>query len=383
MSKGGRYLSVKSKKPKKKLGVGAIIGIIIASVFGIFILTPVIFYFVGMNIVDSHLDLLQRPEEVTEKNLTDEELAEILGNVPVETVDSFSPEATVPVAGLQLPFSDSGKDIINILVIGQAYRENEESKLSDSIILCTINKNTKTLTMTSFLRDMYIQLPNYKDKICGMQRINVCYNLGWHWGGDAGAMQMINDCLYNNFGIEVDYNIELNFVTFDKVIELMGGVEVELTEPEVKYLEEWVPGAEEGDFAVGLNTLDGPAALTYARCRKIDNDMMRATRQRNVITSLINKCRNLSFKELSAMAKEILPLIITNMSNEDIKACMFEILPMLPELKIENNQCPAEGTWWGKTVEIGGVSSNVLEFDLYTNKLALQEICEGITPEDK
>ena len=93
----------------------------------------------------------------------------------------------------QLSFSGSGSGRIggansgltNILLIGQDAREGESQSQarSDSMILCTYNKNTKQLTMTSFLRDLYAPLPAYAGHGPGRNRINVCYALGSSWTG--------------------------------------------------------------------------------------------------------------------------------------------------------------------------------------------------------
>lgn len=404
MSSGGRYLNINKnntnhydqdyqEKPKKKGWLIALIVVIVLAVLitaGVFLAKHYV-----MGFVDSKLDLINRPERV-ENELSQEELDAILNYnpdanadietyAPVETTEAVeTTETTVPPTTEEtIHLSDiPAENIINIMLVGQSYRPGEETKLADSMILCSINKETKTLTMTSFLRDMYIQLPNYKGHTCGKQRINVCYNLGWKWGGDLGAMEMLNLCLYNNFGIEVDHNVEINFDSFMAIIDLLGGVDIELTEAEVEYLKDPAYNGVNDYVKPGLNTLNAETALAYARARHLDGDIQRSGRQRKVITSLLNRARSLSISEINSIADEILPLITTNMSNEDIKGYLIELLPMLPELKIENGVCPAEGTYWPKTVDIGGYPANVLEPDIYRNKVILQEIAEGIVPKN-
>jgi len=152
------------------------------------------------------------------------------------TTEPTTEPTTVPTT---LPYQESGKDIINILLIGQQAREGEaesDQRMADTMILATVNKNTKTLYLHSFLRDTYVKLPDYKGHTCGKNRINVCYNLGYQWGGAGGAMEMTNQCLKENFGIEVDYDVEVSFQGFMDIIDMLGGVRVELTEAEAEYL---------------------------------------------------------------------------------------------------------------------------------------------------
>lgn len=366
MAKGGRYAK---KKEKKAQGAGKIVLIVVA-VLLVLVIAAVI---AGVVYYNSMINLINRPEKV-ENSLSQEEIDEIMNfNPDAETiVETTVPETTVET----LPeFTASGRTITNILVVGQSAREDEEYRLADTTILATINRETSTLTLTSFLRDMYIQLPNYKGHTCGMQRFNVCYHLGWKWGDTLGAMEMTNLCLKNNFGIEVDHNVEIGFDSFKQVIDLVGGVDVVLDADEAAYMNEdqWVTVQE------GKNTINGHAALVYARMRHSsngDSDIKRTARQRAVISAILDKVRGLSLAELNEIVKTILPTITTNMTNEEITTCIWEILPLLKDLKVETGTCPAEGTYWGEYVDIGGSSASVLQFDAFNNKKILQALCE-------
>ena len=268
--------------------------------------------------------------------------------------------------------------IINIMLVGQSYRPGEETKLSDTMILCTLNRETNTFTMTSFLRDLYVQLPNYKGRICGMQRMNVCYNLGWVWAGELGGMEMLDLLMYNNFGVDVDYNIEINFEDVIKIVDLLGGITIELNEDEAAYMTEY-PQCE-GSFEAGENLLAGDAALVYARMRKsnaADNDFNRTARQRNMITQIIKKCMTMNLAELNGILKQVLPMILTDMSQEEILEMTKIALTMLPNLKIESAQCPAPDTYWGDIVQIGGYDAGVIRCDIAKNKEILMALAEA------
>ena len=297
-------------------------------------------------------------------------------------------QTTVPTeetsAPTTLPYVESGKDIINILIVGQAARDGEESRMADTMILATVNKNTKVLTLTSSLRDTYLKLPDYVDPsgtrhTCGKQRINLAYHLGWTWGDVGGAMEMTNQCLYENFGIEVDYDVEVDFRAFIDVINLLGGLTVELTEAEADYLN--TDGKVWQDVTAGKVCLDGDTALAYARMRKAegdsDSDIKRTERQRKVIQAILKQVKNLSFTELQELVNTALPSVTTNMTNEEITTCMWEILPLLPQLTVETGTCPVETTYWGEIIEIGGYPSSVLFFDEGQNRKLMTAITEG------
>ena len=303
----------------------------------------------------------------------------------METTAETTEATTVPTT---LPYEPSGKDILNILVVGQSARageSSENSRLADTMILATINKNTKTLTLTSFLRDTYLKLPDYVDPsgtkhTCGKNRINVAYHLGYTWAGAAGSMEMMNQCLLENFGIEVDHNIEVDFDGFIKLIDLMGGVEIELTEAEAEYLNNddfWVYY----DVEPGLEKLDGMGTLSYARMRKAagdsDSDIKRTERQRKLISAILDKLSQQSLTDLMELADEALPLITHNMTNGEILTCLWEVLPLLPELTIETGTCPKEGSYWGELIDLFGTQSSVLLFDEGNNRRYFTALTEG------
>ena len=113
--------------------------------------------------------------------------------------------------------------IINIMLIGQDRRPGQGRQRSDVMLLCTVNTATKELTMTSFMRDLYVPIPGYADN-----RMNATYAFG--------GMKLLSKCMENNFGIHVDGNLEVDFDRFTEVIDLLGGVDMYLTESEAKHM---------------------------------------------------------------------------------------------------------------------------------------------------
>lgn len=300
------------------------------------------------------------------------------------TTEATTEAATVPTT---LPYKESGKDIINILLIGQQAREGEaesDQRMADTMILVTVNKVTKTMNLTSFLRDTYVKLPDYKGHTCGKNRINVCYNLGYQWGGAGGAMEMTNQCLKENFGIEVDFDVEVSFQGFMDIIDMLGGVQVELTEAEAEYLNNDKLYVFH-EMKAGETWLEGSEALSYARMRKAagdsDSDIKRTERQRKVITAVFNSLKGQSISEFQKLADTVLPMITTNMTNDDITTCLWEIVPLLPQMKIVTGTCPVETTYWGEVIDLFGVPSSVIQFYQGQNTRLMQAITEGIPAE--
>ena len=245
-------------------------------------------------------------------------------------------------------------DIINILLIGQDRRPGEGRARSDSMILCTYNTKAGTLTLTSFMRDLYVQIPGYEDS-----RMNVAYPLG--------GMDLLDECLAVNFGVHVDGNVEVDFSGFEKIINALGGVDINLTSEEAYYLNNssW-QGYDTSywDFTEGMNHMDGAQALSYSRIRYIDSDFMRTERQRNVLTALLESCRNMNVKDLWNLLNTLLPMVTTDMNDQQITSYATQILPKLAGVELVTQRIPTDDGY--ENASIRGMS--VLVPYLETNR---------------
>ena len=247
-------------------------------------------------------------------------------------------------------------NVVNILLIGVDRRKNEAAR-SDSMILCTFNKTQGTITLTSFMRDMYLKIPGYKSN-----RINVSYALG--------GMSLLNKTIGHNFGVEADGAVEIDFSHFEELIDLLGGIELELTSQEANYI-----NRESGSkLKAGVQTLTGEEALWYSRCRKVggDGDFGRTNRQRVVLSKLLNEYKNKSLTELIGMMDEILPMVTTNMTKDEILGYVKDLFPMLATAKIVTNRIPVDGAYYHAKIN----EMSVLVPDIPKNAEALHQILE-------
>lgn len=389
MAYQGRYGSGNSKSSG---GAWKIVLIVVLCVVLIFALLFGAAYF----FLQSKLNKVTQAQ-FEEKDVSGQDLSALIGNLdepdPTYTVTEVT-EATTE-APTDPDYGKSGK-IINILVIGQDSREGEDSKLADCIILLTLNKETKTLVMSSFLRDSYVKLPEYyRGHTCGWNRINTSYALGYAWYGDAGAMEMLNITLKDNYGVEVDGNVEVSFGTFKTVVDAIGGVDIELYGDEyTKMLEwqdafnehyEWLELPKHVEIHEGMNTLNGDMALEYARERHVnygDSDIQRTNRQRLVIASILDKISRMSLTELNSLIDTVLPEIITDISTDDMMMYIQELTPFLfDDLTLVSQQIPSDGTYWGEMVMLPDGEGGVLKIDFGQNQKIMQTILNGDIPD--
>lgn len=225
--------------------------------------------------------------------------------------------------------SEKYPEIINIMLVGQDRRPGENYLTrSDAMILCTFNTKDKSITMTSFMRDLYVKIPGI-----GGNKMNAAYQFG--------GMKLLRQTMLDNFGVYVDAFVEVDFSGFEKVVEILGGVDINLTQAEADHLNEnngW-------NLSAGMNHLDGKQALEYSRIRYVGNaDFGRTERQRNVINSIINGCKSMSWIKADEMLKKILPLVATDMTDGQIVDYALTLFPLLKG-SIESQRIPIDGSY--------------------------------------
>lgn len=229
-----------------------------------------------------------------------------------------------------------GSGMVNILLVGQDHREGEDTARSDSIILCTFNKETGKLILTSFLRDLYVPIPGHSSN-----RINAAYA--------NGGIELLEETLETNFGLHIDGGIEVDFSQFSGIIDLLGGVEVTLRQDEADFINE----ATGSTLSEGLYLLDGTQALVYSRIRSLDSDgdFSRTDRQRKVLSALLDRCKNAGLTELLGLLDELMPMTSTDMSKLQVLTLAMEFLPDLSGMQVVSQHVPVSGTYTDETID--------------------------------
>ena len=245
---------------------------------------------------------------------------------------------------------EKNENIVNIMLIGQDARPGEGRQRSDSMILCTINKEAGKLTMTSFQRDSYVQIPGYSKN-----RLNAAYA----WGG----MELLEATLLHNYGVTLDGIVEVNFTGFTTIVDMLGGVTVTLTEKEANWI----------GLQPGTQKLNGEKALAYARIRKIDSDFNRTKRQRTIITSLLQQSRNISLTRMNSLLESCLKLVTTNLTDKEIIQYALDFYPLLKDLTIESGSIPSKDNYVSAMID----GRYVLIVDFEDARARLEAIMNG------
>ena len=311
--------------------------------------------------------------EATEPLATDPLATEdiILETEPSEATSETEPVETLAadddLVMMEAPsYSDAelfrDKDVMNILLVGTDERTEGfvEACRADVNILVSINKKEKTVKLVGFSRGMAIKMLDgpYKGSyewLTNAQR----------WAGPIAVMQEME----NNFKIELDRYVRVNFNTIEVIVDELEGLNIELTEAEVKYLKR----TRDWDFEVGMNNLNGWQALQYARLRGADDDWHRMERQRKCILTLINQLKGSSFAKLNDLCDLVLPLIQTNLTKKEI-AELILYSPKFIESEFDQMTIPIKNSYGGMAC-FSGVSGWALDYN--KNNKALHEFLFG------
>ncbi len=251
-----------------------------------------------------------------------------------------------------LPLICDTKDVTNILLMGVDERKTEPGPgLSDTLILVSINQKTKKIMLTSFLRDSWVEYPDEPEnpiaKGSGFAKINSTHIYG--------GPQLTMATLEKNFNIKVDYYFRVNFDSFVTVVDQMGGLDLELTEDEIWWINLYVDSEEmAAEFPnypkdhlptqAGTYHLNGLQALGHGRNRRIGDDFARTERQRIIIGEFIKKAKQMSILDIHNTLTKFLPLVTTNMPENMIAGLEAKLLAYA-SYERESFQFPQRGMY--------------------------------------
>lgn len=242
--------------------------------------------------------------------------------------------------------------IFNILLCGLDGRTKDSDSRTDSMILATIDTSKKSIKLVSFMRDMYVPIPNH-----GQSRLNTAFFLG----GTELLMKTLNE----DFNLNIQYFVTIDFKAFQSMVDKVGGIDLEVKDYEVKQLNYYIKEANwnNPDYIkqAGYQHLNGQQALSYCRIRKVgNNDYERTERQRRVISLLIAKARKLSIFKWPQFMSSALPYVKTNMSTSKIFNLGYTVMKF-GTLAVDTARIPGDNMFQG--MKINGADVLVPDMD--------------------
>jgi polyisoprenyl-teichoic acid--peptidoglycan teichoic acid transferase len=250
-------------------------------------------------------------------------------------------EYNVPTESLVNPLP-SMTGITNILLLGVDTRDTDPGSVaerSDSMMILTIDMNNKKLKLTSLQRDMLVYLPGKSEPV----KLNAANARG----GPALAMRVVNDTLR----LDIKDFIVVNMRGMESLIDLAGGVMIDVTKDELPYLNMCVAD-ENGNYpdtpqspevkSAGLQRLNGRQAVGYARIRKLDSDYKRMERQRTVLQALMDAFLGADLTTKGQVVTKGLSLLTTNLTGAELTEIALKVVPIMNGT-IDQLQIPIDG----------------------------------------
>lgn len=288
------------KRKRKKSGWRIVLGILLALLILILAAGAATYFY-----VNSKLDKLSYTPAgtVTPPVYTEEEK-----NILKEEIQK---DETVQITTSELPPEGEvaqDDDIVNILLLGTDMRipYTSDPGRADAIQVISLNRSNGDIKLISFERGIMVPVPEVGTTLL---------TYSFRWAGPDYTLSLFRDY----FLLDMAGYAHVDFEEFIQIIDALGGVDVELTE-----MEAWAIDPEYSHHLhEGMNHLDGALALHFCRLRSIDSNWHRVERQRKVIQAAIYKVKGMTLPELNALADQILPLIHTNLTKEQISSLLL------------------------------------------------------------
>lgn len=256
--------------------------------------------------------------------------------------------------------------VLNVMLFGADRADGGVSR-SDTMIMLSIDNRHKKLKLTSFMRDLWVYIPDY-----GYSRLNASFAYG-------GA-QLAITTIEQNFGVNIDRYAIVDFSSFRSIIDILGGIDIELSDEEIAYIN-WqshknnqTDDPNEIKDKAGIVHLNGRQALWYARNRGDEengfsgSDFDRTARQRKLLRTLATDMKSASLTQIINIVSEIGPLITTNLKQTEITTLVANSLTYL-SYDMQEYRLPSDGNYTG-AMYYGMSVLDVLDWETERRELA-------------
>lgn len=281
---------------------------------------------------DDHEETSDGTEAGAATDLTAEELA--MMDELATALDESPVDADVDVSNLEIN-PDLPDHVVNILLMGVDNRSVKlETGRADANIICSINKETGAITLTSIARDTAVEIPGYKNR----NRVNVAFKFGSKNGDIAKGAELAMKTINRNFQMNISRYVVVNIHGLADIIEALGGVDLELTRAEASAINYELfdkepmdsnEGRQRLELRDGVQHLDGMQAVTYGRIRNLkgQNDINRNGRQRALLETLLKQVMaDMDLMKLMNLIETALPYGATNLTLEEMVSLGLSVL---------------------------------------------------------
>lgn len=264
----------------------------------------------------------------------------------INTVEISKTDDILGIKSNALSESENAKGITNIAFFGiDRMDANQKTSRSDSIIIVSIDSKNKKIKMSSIMRDTYVKIKGH-----GQTKITHAYA----YGGPQLAISTINE----NFNLNIRDYITLDFFSFEKIIDTIGDVSIDIKQDEISPMNDKIVEISKIEkksvpkiTKPGLQTLNGLQVVAYSRVRFTEGgDYRRIERQKTVMSIITTKIQSLGVAKFPSIVSELLPYTETSLSSIDIIKLGTKVLTS-NTTTLEQDRFPVDGYSVGKTID--------------------------------
>lgn len=263
--------------------------------------------------------------------------------------------------------------VYNYLIFG--IEEIGGAKNTDAMMIGSINTRDGKIKLTSLLRDSYVEIPGYK-----MNKLNSAYS--------RGGVNLLIETIEKNYKIQIDGYASVNFQAFENLVDLLGGVEIELGKEEASYLNKtnYISKKTNRNVKPGVNKMNGNQVMGYVRVRKVKtlggahSDYGRVIRQQRALSAMFDSLMSYGnlFKILP-ISTEALGYVTTDLNQKQIEKMMEAVIENKVR-KIDTFRIPVDGLFEAPKKHNGIGYPILLDWD--ANRLELFQFIYGYNEEE-
>lgn len=351
------------EKQKKKKKWKVVAGILIVLIVFLLIFGKKILYKVAAHYIYNNVNRVEQPKKELEDESTEhkkddnEEQESITNNIDISDIGSGE-------------YSVRDEDYItNFLIMG--IEDIDGASNTDTMIIASIDTRDDTIKLTSLMRDSYVEIPGY-------------YGNKLNWVYSHGGIDLFIETIELNYKIAIDGYASVNLEDFESVIDVLGGVDIELSEEEAKYLntENYVSDYSNHNLKPGMNHMNGNQVVGYCRVRKVktiegeDSDYGRIARQKRVLTALFEQYMSTNILDLYDMTGKCLSFVTTDLSESMIENVIQKVVDN-KIMTLDNFRLPVDGAYYDTKEE--GPLTYSLVYDWDENIIQLYQFIYGDT----
>ncbi len=271
--------------------------------------------------------------------------------VPEPVIEEPADEQKIPVPEIRAGAIRHEEGVKTVLIVGEENSDKLIRGKADLCIIAAINNNENCVSLISVYKNLMVNVPgtNETDQLCSVFT--------------RGGMPLFKQAVEESFKTRIDHYVLVNFSTFEKVIDRLGGVSVTLTKAEAEFLRKsnYIGLNENRNVSKGKQILNGDQALGYCRIFQVptksglEGENGRSFRQRTVLNSIMSAMKGKNTFNILGILNPILPMMTSDITSASLEEYINAYVDLEDNYYVNKISVPVSGSYYESTVKDMGV----------------------------